>query len=111
MPIVPTGFRAWCGPCQWQGRQRRDSLRSLTDYDAHLSSAEHAAGQLPPVPGDLIVQVPDGPLVIELVELDRTDDERDAATWSVNDAADHMRWWVQREPTGDTSEHRAWRAV
>lgn len=35
-------FAAICEPCDWQGREYRDNLAALADWDRHIISARHA---------------------------------------------------------------------
>lgn len=34
-------FRAVCETCTWEGRERRNNLTALDDYDRHLLTATH----------------------------------------------------------------------
>ncbi len=39
--VVAT-FAAFCATCAWQGTERGNSLRALTDYDRHITTSTHA---------------------------------------------------------------------
>ena len=37
----PVTFVAYCEVCDWVGRERRDNLVSLADYDRHILTTRH----------------------------------------------------------------------